>query len=220
MGGARMTDLIVDLFADPTCPWCFVGWRSLLAAAAQRPDVDVHVIWRPFLLRPDAPADGVDRRAFFAERMKDDPDRWTAMRAALVAAAAEVDAPLDLEAPTRIPNAIDAQRLILWALGQDKLAPVVEALLRAYWTHGRDIGEADVLVDVAQAGGLDAEIVAHLLDSDADRDTVLAHHASAHQLGIAGVPAMVFGRRVARVGAESPAIYLRAIDVALAPQSP
>ena len=64
-----MKDLIVDLFADPTCPWCFVGWKSLQMAAAQRPDVAVHVIWRPYLLRTDAPAEGVDRKAFFAARM-------------------------------------------------------------------------------------------------------------------------------------------------------
>jgi predicted DsbA family dithiol-disulfide isomerase len=216
MGGSRMKDLIVDLFADPTCPWCFVGWKSLQMAAAQRPDVDVHVIWRPYLLRTDAPAEGVDRKAFFAARMQEDPERWTAVRAALLTAAAEVGAEMKPDGPDRIPNAINAQRLMIWALGQDKLAPVAEALFKAYWTQGRDIGAADVLVDVAREGGLDPEIVAELLASDADRDAVLAHHASAHEMGIAGVPAMVFNRRVARVGAETPATYLKAIDVALA----
>jgi predicted DsbA family dithiol-disulfide isomerase len=214
-----MRDLIVDLYADPTCPWCYVGWRSLHRAAEQRPDVVLHLIWRPFLLRPDAPAEGVDRRAHFAERMPQDPERWTAMREALVAAAAEAGAPLDLDAPKRVPSAIDAQRLLLWAQGQDRLAPVVEALFAAYWVEGRDFGEADVLVDVALAGGLDGEVVRHLLTTDADRDAVLAHHESAHRLGVAGVPAMIFNRRVARVGADAPATYVRAIDVSLAQAS-
>lgn len=214
-----MKDVVVDLFADPTCPWCFVGWRALHAGAALRPDVTLHVIWRPFLLRPDAPAEGTDRRAFFAARMQEDPERWAAMRQALATAAADVGAQMKPEGPDRMPNAIDAQRVLLWALGQDKLNPVVEALFAAYWTEGRDIGDAGVLTEVATQGGLDGAVVAELLASDRDRDVVLDHHASAHRMGVGGVPAMVFNRRVARVGAESPALYARCIDAALAPQA-
>lgn len=209
-------DLIVDLFADPTCPWCYVGWRALLAAAETRPDVTVRIIWRPFLLRPDAPAEGVDRKAFFAERMKSDPERWTAMRQALVDAAAALDAPLNPDAPTRMPNAIDAQRVMVWALGQDKVAPVAEAMFRAYWVDGRDLGDHDVLADIAAEGGLDRAVVRDLLAGDADRDAILAHHANAHRMGVSAVPAFVFARKFSRIGAESPDIYRRAIDAALA----
>lgn len=207
-------DVLVDLFADPTCPWCYVGYKSVQRAGAMRPHVKLRVIWRPFLLRPDAPFQGVDRAAFFKEWAAKDPARAAATRQALAEAAAAAGAPLNLDAPKIMPNAIDSQRVLLWALSQDKLEPAMEAIFHAYWVEGKDIGDADVLADAAESAGLDRALVRDLLDTGADREAILKRHDSAADMGVQGVPLMIFNRKLMAQGAQSPEEYAAVIDEA------
>jgi predicted DsbA family dithiol-disulfide isomerase len=65
----------VDFIGDVICPWCHVGWRSLHKVADLRPNLAFAVTWRPYLLNPETPKGGVDRRAFYAARAASDPDR-------------------------------------------------------------------------------------------------------------------------------------------------
>jgi predicted DsbA family dithiol-disulfide isomerase len=205
--------MIVDIFADPTCPWCHVGWASFSAALAERSE-PVELVWRPFLLRPDAPAEGVDRAEYMQKLASRDPARWAAMREALVKAAADAGAPLDLEAPKRIPNVTDAHRVLIWATGQGKLAAAAPLILTAYWRDGADIGDPDVLADCAEAAGMDRAVVRDLLDGEADRDLVRAAHDSAARMGVTGVPFVVVARKFALHGANPAAAYAEAMSKA------
>ena len=201
----------IDLFADLTCPWCYVGWAALKQAAMATPEVRCAVAWRSFLLHPDMPPEGVDRRAFLKERFGSDPDRTAAVRAALMGAAAEAGAALDLDAPERIPSTIDAHRLIHWAAGQGKAEACIDALFEAYWANGLDISQASVLTAVAEAIGMDGALVGDLLAGEADKAAVTQFHAAAARTGIQGVPVVIVNRTAVLMGAESPAAYQRAI---------
>lgn len=207
--------VVAELFADPTCPWCFVGWRALNVAQDLRPEIEIQVAWRPFLLRPDAPPEGQDRAEVYAALAARDPDRWQATRAALTQAAAAVGAEMKEGGPSRLPHVIDAHRLIHWASGQDKGPQAIEAVFSAYWTEGKDIGDREVLLDIAAGLGLDRPIVGELLDGEADRDLILAQHAQAQGWGVGGVPLVTFDRKSAVAGAESPEVYAQAIDKAM-----
>ena len=208
--------LRVDFIADICCPWCYVSWRALDRAIIARPDLNVERVWGAFLLRPDTPPFGFDRAEYIAKIFAGDPERAQASRAALQAAADDAGAPLNLEAAKRVPNTINAHRIVQWASGQGLTIAAADALFAAYFVEGRDIGDRDVLLDIAASSGLDRAIVAKLLDGDADWNIVADAHNAAVEAGVRGVPVTLFNGRFARQGAESVAVYARLLDTAAA----
>lgn len=200
----------IDFFADLVCPWCYVGWEALKRAAEARPSVACSVKWRNYLLNPEAPTEGVDRKEYFNGRYE--PEKLAAIHATLMQAADAAGVPLNLSAPTRLPNSLDAHRLIHWAAGQQLAELVIDELFAAYWVEGRDIGELDVLAEIADDAGLDAALVRELLATPADRSSVLTLHVAAVRSGITGVPVAILNGKAVLMGAESPENYGEAID--------
>jgi predicted DsbA family dithiol-disulfide isomerase len=204
----------VDFIADLSCPWCYVAWRALDKAILARPDLSVERVWGPFLLRPDAPPYGVDRRAYLAKLFEGQPEKAAASRAGLEAAARDADAPLDMNAAEVFPATADAHRLIFWAAGQGVLLRAIDALFAAYHVEGRNIGDHDVLKSIAAGIGLDAVLVGDLLRSERDWSLVADGHNGAVEAGVRGVPVTLFNARQAHQGAESVAGYARMLDLA------
>ncbi len=193
----------IDFFADPTCPWCYVGFHAVQTARRQLEQSSV-LLWRPFLLRPDAAPEGADRAAFYEHLRAADPERFAAARSALDQAVAALGlAPLRTDKPARIPNALDVQRLLMWAAPRGAQEPLAEALLNAYWRDGDDLGDRAVLITHAGAAGLDRDVVGDLLDSDADRMRVLELHNMAMRAGVTGVPVVVKNGASGVMGAQS-----------------
>lgn len=148
------TVLPIDFIADVVCPWCYIGWRRLDRALALRPEVEARVRWRPFMLAPELPEEGMDRATYYAERFPD-RDRARTMGEALQAEAALDGLTLRLSDIPRSPNTNAAHRLIRWAGGADRQDEAVEAVMQAYFTDLRDIGDPEVLADIGAAVGLD-----------------------------------------------------------------
>lgn len=208
--------LLIDLVADVVCPWCYLGWRRLKSALALRPDVEPLIVWRPYQLDPTLPEQGVDRKAYMAGKFKD-PLKLKAVHTALVEGGAEDGIVFDFDAIALSPNTNAAHRLIRWGQGAGRQDAVVEALFAAYFTHGRDIGDPQVLAEIGEQAGLDRLVILRLLSEGADQDSVAREHAMAVQGGITGVPFAIFGGKLAVVGAESPENIAAAIDKALEP---
>lgn len=214
-----MTALPIDFVADPVCPWCYLGWARLKAALAQRPDLEPQVAWRAYQLDPTIPAAGVDRKAYMKAKFGD-PARMAMMTQRLNEAAAE--AGLDMrfdDIPIR-PNTNAAHRLIRWAQAEGKGDAAAEAVMRAYWSELKDIGDHDVLADLAAGIGMDRAQVLARLDSDEDRLTIDQEHNAAIRMGVQGVPFTIFAGRLAVSGAEPPERLLSAIEQAMQPPAP
>jgi predicted DsbA family dithiol-disulfide isomerase len=207
--------LHIDFIADVVCPWCYIGWRRLEQALAMRPDVAAEILWRPYQLDPSIPEEGVDRRAYMEAKFGADPDRRKAMLDALNESAASVGLDLKIADIPISPNTNAAHRLIRWAQGQGLQEPVLEATLNAYFVELKDIGDPVVLANIAAAAGMDRMTVLRLLSEGADKDAVAREHMLAVQAGVTGVPFMIFGGRVAAVGAEAPERLAMAIEKAL-----
>lgn len=195
----------IEMVSDIVCPWCWLGLRRIEAAIAEVPDVRVQLLFRPYELDPTIPASGVDYKTYMAGRVTspEGKERMAAMRQALIAYGEAEDIPYRFDAVTRRPNSFDAHRLVRWAQGQDKGAAAKEALFRAYFNQGKDVGDHDVLLDVAREIDLDPDIVRDLLKSDADVQAVREEAEKFRQMGIAGVPTYIANRKIAVQGAES-----------------
>ncbi|WP_034794211.1 DsbA family oxidoreductase [Hyphomonas beringensis] len=197
--------VVIEMVSDLVCPWCWLGKRRIEGAMALTPDVDVQLIFRPYELDPSVPAGGVDYKEYMREKFGSDEgkDRASAMRQALIDYGQEEGIPYQFDKITRRPNSFDAHRLVRWAQGQEQGSAAKEALFKAFFHDGRDIGDHEVLVDIAGQIALDQKIVADLLASDADVENVRNEANLFRQMGVTGVPTYIANRQFAAQGAET-----------------
>ncbi|MEO0665787.1 MAG: DsbA family oxidoreductase, partial [Pseudomonadota bacterium] len=111
----------------------------------------------------------------------------------------------------RTPNTIDAHRLIHWSGLEAKQGPVVNALFKAYFVDGRDIGAKDVLLDVADSAGLDAAVIGKLLDTDEDVQMIRDRDAHSREMGVNSVPTFIVAQQHAVPGAQPPELWAKVI---------
>jgi predicted DsbA family dithiol-disulfide isomerase len=201
----------LDILSDPVCPWCWIGWTNLARAMEARPDHGLALAWHPFQLNPDMPAGGMDRAAYLEAKFGG-RDRAVAIYARVEQAAQAAGLDIAWDRIRRIPNTLDAHRLIHWAGIEGRQTVVATALFRAYWREGQDIGDRDVLASVGEGAGMDAAMVAALLAGDADRDEIARRDAHARARGVTGVPTFVVAGAHAVVGAQAPDLWRSVID--------
>jgi predicted DsbA family dithiol-disulfide isomerase len=202
----------IDVISDTVCPWCFIGKRRLARAMAARPQIAFDVQWRPYQLDAQVPKGGMDRQAYMRMKFGDDPMKIVEMHK-LIAAEGEKDGiAFDFAAIARRPNTLDSHRLIRWAQAANVQDDVVERLFIAYFENGEDIGDVRVLADIADMSGMDGVDVARMLEEDTDLALVEREDQIAREMGVTGVPAMIFGNKLAVSGAREPEMLLSVID--------
>lgn len=202
----------IDIVSDVVCPWCFIGKRRLEKALALRPEIEAEITWRPFQLNPDLPPEGVERRAYLAAKFGGNA-HVERIYANLAEAGATVDIPFAFDRIRRTPNTCDAHRLLRYAGAEGSADAMMEALFRAYFIDGRDIGDRAVLAAIAGEVGLDADEAGAFLASPAEREQVLAEDRGARRLGISAVPCFIFERQYAVSGAQEPEFFLPVFDL-------
>lgn len=205
--------MIVDIYSDTICPWCFVGKRRLERALAQRPQPDVTFRWRPFQLNPDMPSEGMERGNYLSLKFGG-PENARRVYDHIYSAGEEEGIAFNFEAIKRTPNTLNSHRLIRFAeesTTTDANA-VVQALFNAYFLEGRDIGDGEVLGEIAAAAGLDRDGVAELLAGSDGIERIRAEDSYARRSGITGVPCFVFNARYALPGAQPPEVLLRMFE--------
>ena len=191
----------LDIFSDPVCPWCYVGKANLDRALAQHPDHPFAIQWHPFQLNPDMPAEGVAKRAYLEQKFGGKA-RVDAVHERLRESARAAGVEMDPAKPQRMPNTLDAHRLIHWAGIEAVQSAVVTALMRAYWVEGRDIGDHAILADIAAENGMDRGATLRLLQSQADADDILARDQDARQKGVTAVPTFLIAQQYVVSGAQ------------------
>ena len=207
----------IDLFSDTVCPWCRIGKRHLelaLAEWARETAEPVTLRYRSFFLDPTTPPEGRDFRGHMTAKGGGRvplEQFFAAPRERGVA----VGLTFNFEAIEKAPNTLLSHRLV-YITPEPQRGALLDALYAAYFEFGRDIGDRDVLVDVAAAVGLDAAETRTQLAGDTGAVEVMADVAFARQVGITGVPFFIFNERVAFSGAQPPDVILRVLRQAAA----
>jgi predicted DsbA family dithiol-disulfide isomerase len=200
----------LDIFSDPVCPWCYVGKANLDRALADHPGHPFQIQWHPFQLNPDLPAEGVAKRAYLEAKFGGKA-RVDSIHERLREVARSAGVDMDPDKPGRMPNTLNAHRLIHWAGIESVQSPVVTALMRAYWAQGRDIGDLETLADIAGENGMDREATLRLLQSDADADDIAARDADARAKGVTSVPTFLIAQQYVVSGAQPPELWGKVI---------
>lgn len=203
--------MLVEIWSDVVCPWCYIGKRRFEAALDKFEHRDeVQVRWRSFELDPKAPfrrsgtmADHI--AAKYGMSCEDAAARLESMNRL----AAKDGLDYDL-ARTQGGNTLDAHRLIHLGYEHDAAtgAEVKEALLRSYFTDLQPVSEPDVLVQVGTAAGFGEDEIRSMLESDRYVAEVRADELDARNLGCTGVPFFVIDRAFAIPGAQDVDTFL------------
>ncbi|MCZ4254953.1 DsbA family oxidoreductase [Sulfitobacter sp. G21635-S1] len=200
----------LDIMSDPICPWCYIGKAHLDRALLDHPDHPFVIEWHPFQLNPDMPAEGMDRRAYLENKFGGKEGAVRAY-APIVDHARKAGLTINFEQMKRTPNTLDAHRLIHWAGIEGRQTAAVSALFKAYFVEARDIGDAEVLADIADSIEMDAGVVTRLLQTDEDRKAIQDRDAHSRRMGINSVPTFIVANQHAVPGAQPPELWAKVI---------
>lgn len=201
--------MLIEIFSDVVCPWCYIGKRRLDTVLEQYPAGSFEVRWRAFQLYPMLPEDGMPREAFMRARFgRTDA---SGIYARILDEARPLGLDLAFDRIAVAPNTRRAHRLLAWASGPRQHA-LAEALFGAYFREGVDVGDPAALVEVAVAAGFDRDEAAEAVASGAGDEAVARDLAQAEQAEVTGVPFYVLAERFAIPGAQPPDVLRNLLD--------
>jgi predicted DsbA family dithiol-disulfide isomerase len=219
MDGADMTPgpsapLEIEIWSDVVCPWCAIGkHRFESALAALGDDVELTVTYRAYQLDPTASPGRSEPVIDAYARKFGGPGKARAIIDHVSGVAAADGIHFDMDRAVRA-NTLLAHRLI-WRAGLPgspvAQAVVKAALLTAYFSEGRDIGDPDHLAEILAPLGLDPGETLAFLDSDRGRAEVAEEMSRAAELGISAVPTYVIGGRWSIPGAQDAETFERVL---------
>ncbi|MGQ3050642.1 MAG: DsbA family oxidoreductase [Roseateles sp.] len=205
-----MPRMRIDFISDIVCPWCAIGLYSLEAAAARIPGLTLDLHFHPFELNPGMGPAGQDIEEHLAEKYGASPAQLAGTRQAIRERGATLGFDFRPGARSRIYNTRDAHRLLHWAgevFGSAMQRTLKVAMLKAYFTDGRDVSNHDVLVELATAAGLPEAEARELLVGDRHAADVAAAEAQVHAQNIHAVPAIVVNQRHLIQGGQSVEVF-------------
>jgi predicted DsbA family dithiol-disulfide isomerase len=204
--------MIVEIWSDVVCPFCYMGKRKFEIALEQFQQRDeVEVIWHSFQLDSAAKRlQGKDIHDYLAAKYGRDRE-WAKERNGEVAARAK-EVGLEYNFDKAIPvNTFDAHRFIHLAAAHGLQGKAEERLFAAYFTEGKDISDHGALAQLGNEIGLDPGEVRTTLASTDYADSVKGDIEEAESLGINSVPFFVFNRKYAVAGAQPSHLFLETI---------
>ena len=206
--------LQVDVIADLVCPWCYLGKRRLDDAllAVHGPS---NVSWYPFQLNPAMPAAGMEFEEYLASKFGDPKELRPALEQLTTEGKME-GINFRFDKLSRVPSTLNAHRLMKLAEAERaNTSDLAEEFLKGFFESGLDIGDRDVLIELATRHGLEISDINKTLDDDLSRRAVLAQEAQVRQGGIIGVPDFLVNKRLFVVGAQSTEALVSAFDRAI-----
>ncbi|MEU9197446.1 DsbA family oxidoreductase [Streptomyces hundungensis] len=212
----------VEIWSDIACPWCYIGkarFEKGLADFAHRDDVEV--VHRSFELDPNRPKGDVGPVIpMLAEKYGRTLEEARRMEAN-VASNAHAEGLGYLADGRDHGNTFDIHRLLHLAKERGRQNELLDLAYRANFAEERSVFDAEVLVEIAVAAGLDeAEARTVLADQDAYADAVRADEREAAELGANAVPFFVLDRTYGISGGQPAEVFTRALEQAWQAHAP
>ena len=205
--------MIIDVWSDVVCPWCFIGKRRLekaLSLFEHREQVTIR--HRAFQLQPEITTI-VPTSEYLAQKYQLPAAQVKEMQANVCAVADGEGLCYNLD-ETLSGNTFDAHRLLLWSETINKQSELLEAMYSAYFEQSKPLFTHDDLKAVASSVGISAEDVSSVLDSNSYSDEVIADRELASQLGATGVPFFVVDQKYGISGAQPLEAFTQTLESA------
>lgn len=207
-------NLAVDVISDVICPWCYIGKRRLeMAITELGGQHHVRVRWHPFQLNPSMPKEGISRKEYRIKKFGS-LERSAELDANVIAAGEAEGIRFAFDKMERTPNTVDAHRLVWLADEHGCQDAVVEALFRAYFSDGSDIGSQQTLIELGAESGLDRQATETMLNGDGGMHAIGMGQELSQQHNVTGVPFFIINNAIALSGAQEPETFVAAFKQA------
>lgn len=205
--------LIIDVWSDVVCPWCFIGRRRLQKALAGFTySGDVVVRHRAFQLQPEI-SFVIPTSQYLTSKYRLDSTALAQMQSNVCAIAQGEGLSYELD-ETLSGNTLDAHRLLLWSDGFGKQDVLIEAMYSGYFEKGLPLFTHLDLLAMTDQVGIDRVAAGEVLASDQFRSEVARDGQLARELGATGVPFFVFDMKYAISGAQPLDAFTQMLETA------
>ena len=203
----------IEIWSDIACPFCYIGKRRLEQALEQFEHKDkVTIEWKSYLLNPDlVPEPGQSLYAYLSKSKGWSMAYTMQANQQVLEMAREVGLNYQLD-KVRIANTTDAHRIIQLAKQKGLDDTIEEAFFDAYFTKGADLGDHEVLVDIAVRAGISESEARQVLNEQLLSDKISQDIYESTQIGVRGVPFFVFDNRYGISGAQPLEVFTRTLN--------
>ena len=197
------TKIKIDVVSDVVCPWCIVGYKRLEKAIAELGIEDrIELEWQPFELNPAMPAEGENINEHLTQKYGSSAEDNARNRAMLTNLGAAEGFTFDFYDAMRMVNTREAHILIDYAKAYGKQTALNLRLITAFYSERKDVSDRAVLAEELRTVGLDIEDGLARLDALQSKEDIHTKETYWHQMGVSGVPTVVFNRTSALTGAQ------------------
>ncbi|MCC6185725.1 MAG: DsbA family oxidoreductase [Chitinophagaceae bacterium] len=209
--------MVVEVWSDILCPFCYIGKRKFENALSSFSGKDkIKLVWKSYQLDPSLASHSTEPYSAHLQKTKG----WSASQtkeilANVTAMASEVGLQYQWDKAV-LSNSFTAHRFSHFAASMGKQDAAEEALFRAHFIEGKDIGNHEVLANIAVLLGLDKAQTLQMLASEAWTKEVQTDISDARKFGVSGVPFFVFDRKYAISGAQDEKVFLSTIEKSFA----
>ncbi len=183
----NLPELRLTVFSDYICPFCYVGHHRLMRL---RDEYDLKINWCFIEIHPETSAEGEP-----VASLEYPSEQWNQLMQNLEAVAKEEG--IVMAEHTFTTNSKDALLLSEAAKeqGREKFYDLHEKLFAAFFVDSRNIGDRNILCELAADSGIDNETIESAWQEEKYRQRILSNYHAASQHQIQAVPSFIFGER-------------------------
>ncbi|WP_261512173.1 DsbA family oxidoreductase [Chryseobacterium paludis] len=203
----------IEIWSDVMCPFCYIGKNNFEQALEKLPFKDqVEVEWKSFQLDPTLnPSETKNTLTYFREK-KGFPEAQASQMISQVAQMGK-GAGIDFNfEKALITNTFSAHKLLHLSKKYHKSNEMEEALFIAHFIDGKNVGDPDTLVSIADSLGIDREEAKQAVTSEEFTHEVNEDIQQARNNGITGVPFFVLNGKYAVSGAQPVDVFENALQ--------
>ncbi|MDW3647041.1 MAG: DsbA family oxidoreductase [Bacteroidia bacterium] len=196
----------IDLIMDVICPWCYLGHAHLKKAMAERAgEYPFEVSFKPFLLYPHIPETGIAKQDFKTHRRP-------GMGRLLLQEAESVGLEIDYKKIDLIPNSLEAHRFLYLLPDYEEQLAFGERIFEAYFSLGQDVGDKEVLLDLALESGINTHSIGKFHTTTEGAQEVEELIQQYREEGISAVPGFRFNDEHLIQGVQQSSAFIRYFD--------
>ena len=202
-----MDTLKIDIVSDIVCPWCVIGFRNLKTAMKElQSELKFEIFWKPYELHPEIPQEGYDKKLYMQQKFGSSDARLAYEEITKVGESVGFE--FNFSKTERIPNTFMAHRL-LWKAEQYNLqTELSEALFKAYFTDGLDIGSKETLSEISHSVGINKEESITFLESKEGGQEIAGLEMNFIERSIGAVPTYFINDKYIIQGGQEPETFV------------